>query len=265
MMLADVVLAKKWELDALRDKLRPGALDEFDRSHHIDIVCTSNAIDGNTMTVEETTLILDKNATFTGKPLKDHFEVAELGKALEWALALAAQKHMTFNEMSLRSLHRQAVGQSNPEIAGRYADRPRRMETDRGVVDFPAPDGIATHISEFCTWLAAMAEEPVFAFDAHLRLMKIHPFNDGNGRAARLLMNLVLARAGYPIVAIRPEDRAAYRDTIATAVRGGGDAAFRELMFRRLDETLDTYLAAARRAPHETAEAASTEATSTRT
>jgi Fic family protein len=65
-------------------------------------------------------------------------------------------------------------------------------------------------MGDFAAWLAHAPDSPDTAFTAHLRLVGIHPFNDGNGRTARLLMNLVLIRGGYPPVAVRPEDRLEY-------------------------------------------------------
>jgi Fic family protein len=100
----------------------------------------------------------------------------------------------------------------------------------------------------FSAWLAAAPDEPISAFAAHLSLVGIHPFNDGNGRTARLLMNLMLARAGYPPMAIRLEDKPAYLRSLEKAQSGGGDGDFHELLFLRLDQTLDIHLAAARQA-----------------
>ena len=82
------------------------------------------------------------------------------------------------------------------------------------------------------------------AFEAHRRLVEIHPFNDGNGRTARLLMNLVLIRAGYPPVAVRPEDRPAYVRALQQAQAGEGTTAFEALLYERLDTTLSDYLSA---------------------
>ena len=103
-------------------------------------------------------------------------------------------------------------------------------------------------MADFCNGLAAAADTPQTAFDAHRRLVAIHPFNDGNGRTARLLMNLILLRAGYPAIAVRPEDRPVYIAALEAAQRDGDNAGFDLLMFRRLDKTLDIYLAAARQA-----------------
>jgi len=248
MTLADVVVAKKWELDALRPALRPDALDELERSHHIDVTFTSNALDGNAMSIAETVLILEKGKTIVGKPLKDHLEVVEQAKALEWAFGTGSESRAALNERDIKSLHRQLTTQSMPAVAGRYADRPRKVEWDGGKIDFPQPADVPPLMAKFYVWLATAADGPTTAFDAHLKLISIHPFNDGNGRAARLLTNLLLARAGYPPIAIRPEQRPAYLGAVHAAQTGNGERDFRDLMYTKLDQTMDLYLAAARQA-----------------
>jgi Fic family protein len=110
----------------------------------------------------------------------------------------------------------------------------------------------------FCRWLGGAHDIPETAFKAHRELVGIHPFNDGNGRTARLLMNLVLARAGYPPIAIRPEDRPAYIAALETSQQSSDHFGFDRLLFRRLDQTLDMYLAAAREAKDSPAEAGRT-------
>ena len=151
-------------------------------------------------------------------------------------------------EADLRNLHRLVVAQSTEGIAGRYADRPRFVNTSSGIFNFPSSVEIPALMRDFCRWLAETQNEPASAFEAHRRLIGIHPFNDGNGRTARLLMNLMLARGGYPPIAVRPEDRTDYLQALETEQSGGGAEAFDDLLFRRLDRTLDMYLAAARQA-----------------
>jgi Fic family protein len=101
-------------------------------------------------------------------------------------------------------------------------------------------------MAELGGWLEAASPTPAMAFDAHFRLTAIHPFADGNGRTARLLMNLVLLRAGYPPVAIRPEDRAAYLAALETGSTAEDLAPYRALMSRRLVQTLAAYVAVLR-------------------
>ncbi len=242
------VLAKKRELDALRKSVRPGALDGLEHSQRIDITYTSNAIEGNTLTAGETALVLEKGITISGKPLKDHLEAVDHARALSWVLEIASQHDTPIIEADIRNLHHLVVANSRPEIAGSYADSARYVNTDSGVHNFPTPTEVPALMEAFSRWLGAAPNTPQTAFEAHRRFVGIHPFNDGNGRTARLLMNLVLTRAGYPPVAIRPEDRPAYIAALEIDQRGGGHAAFDRLMFDRLDQTLDMYLDAARQA-----------------
>jgi Fic family protein len=89
---------------------------------------------------------------------------------------------------------------------------------------------------------------PATSFDAHYRLVAIHPFADGNGRTARLLMNLLLLRAGYPPVAVRPEDRKTCLDTLERASVKEDMKPFQTFMRRQLDATLEEYLSVLREA-----------------
>ena len=103
-------------------------------------------------------------------------------------------------------------------------------------------------MGDFAEWLGAAADTPETAFTAHRRLVAIHPFNDGNGRTARLLMNLILIRGAYPPVAVRPEDRPAYVAALQQSQACGGNEAFDRLFYERLDATLAEYLRAAQQA-----------------
>ncbi len=99
-------------------------------------------------------------------------------------------------------------------------------------------------MGDFAQWLASAPDTPESAFMAHQRLVDIHPFNDGNGRTARLLMNLILIRGGYPPVAVRPEDRPDYIRALQQAQAGHGSKSFNDLLYERLDATLGEYLSA---------------------
>lgn len=93
-------------------------------------------------------------------------------------------------------------------------------------------------MGDFATWLAGGADTPETACTAHRRLAKIRPFNDGNGPTARLAMNLILIRGGYPPVAGRPEDRPAHLRALRKAQAGRRAEAFNSLLYKRLDATL---------------------------
>lgn len=246
--LASSVEAKKQLLDALKGNLRRGGLDNLDHAQRIDITYSSNALEGNTLTAGETALVIEKGITVSGKPLKDHLEAVDHARALEWVVEIGSQRAEPFREADIRNLHQLVVAQSKPDIAGRYADAARYVNTDAGVYHFPSPMEVPALMQEFATWLQHAGNTPATAFEAHRRMVGIHPFNDGNGRTARLLMNLVLVRAGYPPIAVRPEDRAAYIGALEAGQAGKGFDVFDGLMLQRLEETLERYITAAREA-----------------
>jgi len=140
----------------------------------------------------------------------------------------------------VRELHRRIVARSRPDIAGIYSRLPRRIAGSPVV--FPNPAKIPQLMEDFGAWLSAAAATATSAFDAHFRLTAIHPFGDGNGRTARLLMNLMLIRDGYPPVAVRPVDRKTYLDALERASLAEDLEPFHVFMHQRLDATLEDYL-----------------------
>ena len=234
------IAAKKERLD----QLRPASVEAVAKLEHyydIELTYTSNAIEGNTLSPVETTLVIEEGITIGGKPLKDHLEAIDHYDAIRYVRDLA--RHATpLTESDVRNLHRLVMQRSGPDIAGRYADLARYVRTETGRHGFPSPAEIPALMGDFAAWLGTASATPETSFLAHLRLVEIHPFNDGNGRTARLLMNLVLLRSGYPPVAVRPEDRLEYIRSLQGAQGGRGADSFRDLLYRRLDATLDEYL-----------------------
>ena len=192
---------KKAQLDRVRP-LSGGALAHLQKYYDIELTYTSNAIEGNTLSSAETTLVIEQGITIGGKPLKDHLEAIDHYEAIRYVRALARQG-TALTEADVRQLHHLVVQRSNPDIAGRYADQGRYFLTDTGRYSFPSPAEVPALMGDFARWLGAAVNAPETAFAAHRRLVEIHPFNDGNGRTARLLMNLILIRGGYPPVAVR--------------------------------------------------------------
>jgi Fic family protein len=244
--LIQEITAKKAELDRLPTRA-PGGLTNFEHTQDLELTYTSNAIEGNALTAVETMLVVEKGITIGGKPLKDHLEAVDHFGALHYVRELARQTD-PFTESDLRDLHRLVMLRSAPEIAGRYADQGRFVLTDAGRHGFPSPAEVPARMGDFARRLGAAPITPETAFTAHRELVDIHPFNDGNGRTARLLMNLVLLRGGYPPVAVRPEDRPAYLDALQQAQAGRGSAAFDRRLYERLDATLGESLSALRQA-----------------
>lgn len=244
--LRAAVAEKKAELDRLRGQA-PDALGNLEHAHDLELTYTSNAIEGNTLSAAETTLVIEHGITIGGKPLKDHLEALDHFDALHYVRNLAREA-APFSEGDIRNLHRLVMQRSNPEIAGSYADQGRFVVTDSGRQSFPSPAEVPALMGDFACWLGAASDTPETAFAAHRRLVEIHPFNDGNGRTARLLMNLVLIRAGYPPVAVRPEDRPSYIRALQEARAGGDTGSFERLLYERLDATLGEYLSASQEA-----------------
>ncbi|MBV8890231.1 MAG: Fic family protein [Alphaproteobacteria bacterium] len=240
------IAVKKTELDRLR-RQAPGALANLEHAHDLELTYTSNAIEGNTLTAAETMLVIEHGITIGGKPLKDHLEALDHFDALRYMRELA-RIATPLHEGDIRNLHRLVMQRSDPAIAGAYADQGRFVVTDRGRHAFPSPAEIPALMGEFVRRLGVAPPTPETAFAAHRRLVDIHPFNDGNGRTARLLMNLLLIRGGYPPVAVRPEDRPAYLAALQQAQGAGEAKSFERLLYQRLDATLGEYLSAAQQA-----------------
>jgi Fic family protein len=245
--LRNAIAEKRQALERLRP-LAAHALRALDRLYDLELTWSSNAIEGNTLTAPETQLVIEKGITIGGKPLRDHLEALDHFDALRWVRAMAAQAGHALTEADLRDLHRLVVQRAQPDIAGRYADQGRFVLTESGRHAFPPPALLPGLMADFVAWLAAAPATPETAIAAHRGLVGIHPFNDGNGRTARLLMNLILLRAGYPPVAVRPQDRPAYVAALQRQQAGGDSEDFDRLMLTRLDATLGDYLDALRSA-----------------
>jgi Fic family protein len=244
--LLAAIAGKKVELDRLRGR-SPGGLANLEHAHDLELTYTSNAIEGNTLSAAETTLVIEHGITIGGKPLKDHLEALDHFDALRYMRDLARDS-APLREGDIRNLHRLVMQRSDPTIAGSYADQGRFVVTDSGRHAFPSPAEVPALMDDFARWLGAAPATTETAFAAHLRLVEIHPFNDGNGRTARLLMNLVLIRGSYPPVAVRPEDHPAYLRALQKAQAGHGSASFERLLYERLHATLGEYVSASQQA-----------------
>lgn len=242
--LISTIEQKKAQLDRLRP-LSSAALAQLQKHYDVNLTYTSNAIEGNTLTLRETAEVIVHGITVGGKSLRDHLEAVDHYDALLWMRERAATA-TPVNEDVVCELHRRIVARSQPDIAGIYSRNPRRIPGSPVV--FPNPAKIPQLMEEFGAWLEAAPPTPASAFDAHFRLTAIHPFGDGNGRTARLLMNLLLIREGYPPIAVRPEDRKTYLDALERGSLAEDVRPFQTFMHERLDSTLGEYSSALREA-----------------
>ena len=238
------IATKKAELDRLRP-LSSAALRQLQRHYDVELTYTSNAIEGNTLTLRETAEVIEHGVTVGGKRLTDHLEAVDHYDALLWMRG-QAEAATPLGEATITELHRRIVARSRPDIAGIYSRLPRRIAGSP--VAFPNPAKIPDLMERFGAWLAVAPLDSASAFEAHFRLTAIHPFGDGNGRTARLLMNLMLIRGGFPPIAVRPEDRKLYLDALERGSLAEDLLPFQTLLHERLDATLAEYLSALREA-----------------
>ncbi len=240
---ANAVYEKKLALDRLRP-LSAASLAALDAWYDVELTYSSNALEGNTLTRSETAIVLEKGFTVSGKPLKDHLEATGHRDALVFVRGLATTGEPV-READIRNLHRLVLQRIDPDEAGRYSTRQRLIGGSALVL--PSPAEIPARMGDFAGWLAQAPASPVSAFDAHEMLVTIHPFSDGNGRTARLLMNLLLLRAGYPTVAIQPEDRPRYHDSLAAVQVGGDRPTYHHFLYLQLEQALDKHLSILRK------------------
>lgn len=237
MTQAERIAEKKAKLDALRP-VSGRSLAALDAWYDVELTYTSNALEGNTLTRNETAIILEKGITVSGKPLKDHLEATGHRDALAYVRELV-HEGQPVREIDIRNIHRLVLQKVEPEEAGRYSDHQRVIAGSSLVL--PSPAEIPSRMGDLSRWLEKAPLTPETAFDAHEGLVTIHPFSDGNGRTARLLMNLLLLKGGYPPLVIRPEDRPAYFDAL-DATRSGDRPAYHRFMNARLETSLDHHL-----------------------
>lgn len=221
-MLEPRLLARLSRKKELLDALRPlpvTAVRRLQEQLMVEWIYHSNAIEGSTLTLRETQLILETGLTIGGKTLREHFEVINHREAIEYVEALAAGDE-PINAFHVRQVHQLVLTRIDDANAGQYRSLPVRIAGARHQP--PESWEIPALMTGWTDWLnnEAAALHPVErAALAHHRLVSIHPFIDGNGRTARLIMNLLLLREGYPPTIILRENRAQYYRVLAEADR----------------------------------------------
>ncbi len=236
---------KKQQLDGFRP-LPAEFVRNLDDWFRVELTYTSNAIEGNTLTRRETAVVIEQGLTIGGKSLKEHLEATNHAQALDFVRSLVGKKPSQLTAGDLLAIHDMILKGLDDENAGHYRSVPVRNAGS--TVLLPNPRKVPELMDDFQAWLTGRHKlHPVaFAGEAHYRLVSIHPFVDGNGRTARLLMNLLLMMRGYPPAIIRKRDRLAYIGALETAQLGGSKEAYEKLIAKAAERSLDIYLNAAR-------------------
>jgi Fic family protein len=234
----ELLTLKKQELGTFT---LPAALQEYlDNWFALELTYNSNALEGNTLTRQETAVVIEKGLTVAGKSIREHLEATNHVKA--WSFVKALDKHNNLTEKDLLEIHGLILKGIDDANAGRYRNVSVRISGS--TVILPNPHKVQSLMHTFMQWLVSKPKlHPIqFAAEAHYQLVTIHPFIDGNGRAARLLMNLLLIRDGYPPAIIRKEDRLAYINSLEKAQLGGSKEDYNKIIFQAANRSLDICL-----------------------
>ncbi len=184
-------------------------IKELNQYFRIGLTYSSNALEGNSLTESETKVVLEDGSTVGGKPLRDHLEAVGHSRAYDFMYQLVSSNSIT--EADIKKLHWLFYQNINEVSAGNY--RKQRVFISGSNYPMPEPEIVPELMAKFIVQMKQIKENlhPVeLAAKFHKEFVYIHPFIDGNGRVARLLMNLVLLQSGYPITIIPPILRSEY-------------------------------------------------------
>jgi Fic family protein len=237
--LHERLVSKKNRLDSHRP-LSAELVRKLREAMEVEFTYHSNAIEGNRLTFRETQRVIREGVTIGGKSVRDHLEARNHPRAISYVESL---KDRDLTENDILQLHRM-IFSGVLENAGGF----RRSQVFIEGSDYVPPPAfeVPALVRELLEWLEENPEElrPVeVAAVFHHRFVSIHPFDDGNGRVARLLMNLLLIKQGYPFTVVRNYDRRRYYDTLKKA-DAGDLAPFVNFIGRCVEESLDLYLSA---------------------
>jgi Uncharacterized conserved protein len=229
--------ALKTELDHRRP-LTQGELQRLQEEFLVDYTYNSNAIEGNTLTLRETALVLE-GVTIDKKPLKDHLEAVGHRDAFLYVQDLVQNK-IPFSEAVIKQIHT-LVLMDRPEDRGVYRRIPVRI---MGAYHDPpdpilVPEQIENLVAEFKNKNLHPVESAALF---HLKFEGVHPFVDGNGRTGRLILNLFLMQNGYPPINVKYADRKRYYEAFDAYYRDSNAGAMVQIVADALKDRLELYL-----------------------
>lgn len=258
---------KASELKQQLDSLRPLEKEQEARimqKFRLDWNYHSNNLEGNSLTYGETKALILHGITAQGKPLKDHFEVTGHNEAINWVYDIVGGEY-PLTENFIRELHKLLLKESyevdaqTPDgkptkkrvIVGDYKKMPNHVLTKTGeMFYFATPEETPAKMGDLMAWYNEKIAEADFnpillAAEFHYKFISIHPFDDGNGRTARILMNFILMKFGYPPVIIKTEDKENYYAVLRLADTGSLEP-FIEYIAQNLNRSLEIMIAGAK-------------------
>ena len=259
----EAITQLKEELDCLRP-LPSEVLAQVEQKLRLEANYNSNAIEGNTLTYGETRSLILHGLTAHGKPMRDHLDIEGHDDAVK-AITAAVENHEELTEAFIRNLHLILLKEPYETEAetpggtrtrrtisvGDYKTVSNNVRTSTGeIYYFTPPEQVKPAMSDLIDWYREMertGEHPIIvAATFHYRFVRIHPFDDGNGRMARLLMNMILIRHGYTVALIRLESRDDYLNHLERADRSEDLTEFIDFIASSCEYSLNLYLKAAR-------------------
>jgi Fic family protein len=233
----------KKQLDALRP-LPKEQLENLEEYFRIQYTYDSNRIEGNTLTLQETALIIDKGITISGKSVHEHLEAINHSEAVE-LLEDLVQNKTDLTEYVLKQLHGLILRGINKNNAGKYRSVNVMISGSRHRPPEPFMlDKLMEDYFLFYETNKATMHPVLLAAEMHERLVTIHPFIDGNGRTSRLVMNLILMKHGYPITNISgdKESRLSYYNSLETAQVDNDKIKFYDFVSDAVANSLEEFL-----------------------
>jgi Fic family protein len=239
------------QIDTLKQRLqqiRPldvEALTKIKTAFEMEYTFESNRIEGNTLTLQETALVVSEGVTIGGKSMREHLEAINHAQAIEF-IKETASNDIEITEWTVREIHALILHGINREQAGQYRNVPVMITGSRHVP--PQPYLIAPQMENFILQYRQMemdgTHSVLIAAYLHDELVKIHPFIDGNGRTSRLLMNLYLLSKGYTITSLKADDEAkqAYYTALETSHTDGNHEQFNLLVANAVKQSMKNYL-----------------------
>lgn len=220
--MADNIIKKIDQQQEEINQYRPldrNILKQLKEYYRIGLTYSSNALEGNSLTETETKIVIEEGITIGGKSLRDHYEA--IGHSEAYDLLYKLIKNKGIKEENILKLHKLFYYRIDPGNAGKYRKVP--VIITGSDVKFPPPGKISVLMKEFVNNIPLLQKKyhPVeYSALLHKEFITIHPFIDGNGRTARLLMNLALLQSGYVIAVIPPVLRKEYLESLKKCDKG---------------------------------------------
>ena len=237
--LLERVEAKKVRLSQMRP-IPAIAMERLRESLMMEWTYHSNGIEGNTLTLQETRIILSDGLTVGGKSLREHFETLNHHEAIQVLETMVNSKYR-MKSKDILHIHELVLQRIEKEYAGRYRNAGVRITG----ANFTPPNALKVDalMDELIDWVNEEKELPLIvrATIFHHRMVWIHPFFDGNGRTVRLMFNLILMSAGYSPAIILQQDRKKYYDALNKGNQGNYEKLVL-LVLQALERSLDIYL-----------------------